>query len=127
LPESFFMYTIALKNLEFFAFHGFYPQEQLTGNAYLLDISVEIPGAQVRAEHMETTVNYETLFGIARSVMSTPYKLLESVVEEIHIQVSSRYPFVHSIDVVLTKKHPPIDFMKGDSVVALKKYYHESL
>ena len=32
---------VALEGVRFFAFHGFYPEEQLTGNEFMVDIVTE--------------------------------------------------------------------------------------
>ena len=36
------MYTISLNNLEFHSFHGFYQEENLIGNTFLVEIVVEL-------------------------------------------------------------------------------------
>ena len=45
------MYHINLKNLEFYAYHGYYQEENLIGNTFLVDIMVAIPAAVYENEN----------------------------------------------------------------------------
>jgi|694.fasta_scaffold08154_9 dihydroneopterin aldolase len=130
------MYTISLNNLEFHSFHGFYQEENLIGNTFVVDIVVEINDFElgIRNEelgieniptfHVEEelglTVNYETLFQIAKEEMAIPRKLLETVVKSIYDRIKLLNPNIHSIEVSLTKKHVPIEGMIGNARVTYK-------
>ena len=69
------MYTISLNNLEFHSFHGFYQEENLIGNTFLVEIVVELNDFNFSIEELTTTVNYETLYQIAKEEMAIPRKL----------------------------------------------------
>ena len=126
------MYKISLNNLEFHSFHGFYQEENLIGNTFLVEIVVELndnseierrslSGAEVSdIEELTTTVNYETLFQIAKEEMAIPRKLLETVVKSIYDRIKLLNPNIHSIEVSLTKKHVPIEGMVGNAKVTYK-------
>ena len=126
------MYTISLNNLEFHSFHGFYQEENLIGNTFLVEIVVELndnseierrslSGAEVSDfEELTATVNYETLFQIAKEEMAIPRKLLETVVKSIYDRIKLLNPNIHSIEVSLTKKHVPIEGMVGNAKVTYK-------
>jgi len=126
------MYTISLNNLEFHSFHGFYQEENLIGNTFLVEIVVELndnseierrslSGAEVSdIEELTTTVNYETLFQIAKEEMAIPRKLLETVAKSIYDRIKLLNPNIYSIEVSLTKKHVPIEGMVGNAKVTYK-------
>lgn len=123
------MYTISLNNLEFHSFHGFYQEENLIGNTFVVDIVVEINDFElgirneelgIGIEEITTTVNYETLFQIAKEEMAIPRKLLETVVKSIYDRIKLLNPNIHSIEVSLTKKHVPIEGMIGQAKVSYK-------
>ena len=52
------MYTISLNNLEFHSFHGFYQEENLIGNTFLVEIVVELNDFNFSIEELTTTVTY---------------------------------------------------------------------
>ena len=116
------MYTISLNNIEFHSFHGFYQEENLIGNNFLVDIVVEISDKNQENlnDDLTATVNYETLYKIAKEEMSVPRKLLESVVKSIHDKIKLLSNNIHSIEVTLTKKHVPIEGMVGKAKVSYR-------
>jgi dihydroneopterin aldolase len=103
------MIKVTLQGAEFFARHGFYPEEQLTGNRFLLDIEVEFePYADMKDDEINDTVNYEQLYVIAEQEMQQPRKLLEAVAQSVADNIRAAYPFVKNIRVELKKLTPPL-------------------
>ncbi|MEO8887470.1 MAG: dihydroneopterin aldolase [Mucilaginibacter sp.] len=103
------MIKIALHGAEFFAFHGFYPQEQQLGNSYLVDIDVSFePSGDLIDDKIAHTVNYEDLYEIACAEMQQPKKLIETVAQGILDQVKTKYPNVERIEVSIKKLNPPL-------------------
>ncbi|MDP9047534.1 MAG: dihydroneopterin aldolase, partial [Bacteroidota bacterium] len=48
--------TISLHGAEFFAYHGFYPEEQVLGNRFLVDIEVEYNFGSKEEDNIANTV-----------------------------------------------------------------------
>lgn len=99
---------IALEGIRFYAFHGFYPEEQVLGNEFEVDIETESEVVYDGNDNLEDTINYERLFIIASSEMQQPRKLLETVALEILKRVRDEFPFVISVKVRLRKMHLPL-------------------
>ncbi len=116
------MYKISLNNLEFYSFHGYYQEENLIGNTFMVNIIVEIndEGLTMNDSELELSVDYVTLFHIAKEEMAIPRKLLETVVKSIHDRIKLLNANIHSIEVSLTKNHVPVDGMVGDATVTYK-------
>lgn len=112
------MYKISLRNLEFYSFHGVYQEENLIGNVFVVDIFVSMPDIDFMDEDLNTTVNYVNIFQIAKQEMSITRKLLETVVKNIHDKVKELDSRIISVEVVITKKHVPIEGMIGQSQVS---------
>ena len=53
-----FIQTVALNDVKCFAFHGYYPEEQLTGTEFLVSVAVTFVPAGGDTEDLERTVNY---------------------------------------------------------------------
>ena len=103
------MGTISLEGLEFFAYHGYYPEEQRIGNKYSLDITVTADFHKAAQEDkLSETVNYETIYQIAVGVMQEPAKLLEHIGFSVIERIREHYPAVANIQVKVSKFNPPV-------------------
>lgn len=110
--------TVALKDVKCFALHGYYPEEQLTGNHFIIDLTTEFTPAGFDDE-LAQTVNYEDLNSIIRTEMKNTQKLLETVLNNIISKVIEFYPFVEKIEVSMKKLNPPMPGQIGHSFVKL--------
>lgn len=103
------MGIIALEGLEFFAYHGYYEEEQKIGNRYQIDIQITTDFSEAAEEDkLGATVNYEDLYRIIASIMKDKIKLLEHIAQRIIQQVRIQYPAVSEIKVSVSKLNPPI-------------------
>lgn len=116
------MLTIALERLKFYAHHGYYQEETIIGNYFILDISVKI-AEPAHPSSLDGSVNYEVLYAIAAEVMKTPQLLLEQVVQDISASIKKRYPAILYTYVSLRKQAPPLGGDVAYSKVALEKQY----
>ena len=100
---------ITLRNVRFYAFHGVLPQERQVGGEFLLSLRVGYPLAKaVESDEVGDTLNYATLFDLAKREMDIPSQLLEHVAGRIAKAVMAAFPAVTSIDLELTKRNPPM-------------------
>lgn len=100
---------ITLTNVRFRALHGVLPQERRVGGDYLLTLRVGFDVSRaVQSDDVADTLNYATLYEIARQEMAIPSQLLEHVAGRIGQRVLSEWPEVTTIDLTLTKENPPM-------------------
>ncbi|CAL1517329.1 dihydroneopterin aldolase [Chitinophaga sp. MM2321] len=116
------MLTIALEQASFHAYHGYFPEETIIGNDFILDIAVRIPGT-VPVDDLSETVNYQGLYEIAKAVMAVPKPLLEEVVYALSDLLKERYPAIQQSTVTLRKMNPPMGASIRNSMVSLEKEY----
>ncbi|QNL51535.1 dihydroneopterin aldolase [Olivibacter sp. SDN3] len=102
-----FKQKIALTNARFFAFHGYYPEEQILGNEFFVDISCTLTDFIKTDDTLTDTLNYESLYKVAKDEMAVPKKLLETVVGNILQRIQRDFPAIDEIDVTLKKNNPP--------------------
>lgn len=100
---------IRLERLRFHAFHGVLPQERLTGNDYELTLRLGYPLAEaMRSDRVADTLNYATVYELARQEMERPSALIEHVAARVGERLFATFPRLSSLDIVLTKRNPPM-------------------
>ena len=104
--ESSFVF---LKNVRFHAFHGVMAQERQVGGEFLLSLRVGYPLAKaMESDDVKDTLDYATLFDLAKREMDIPSQLLEHVAGRIVKAITTAFPEVTSIDLELAKLNPPM-------------------
>ncbi len=117
------MVEINLNDAEFFAHHGFYPEEQLLGSRFLVDISVSFrPTGSLLADEIDNTVNYEQLYDIACEEMKHTRKLIETVGQSIVDAIKNKFPFIDHVRVCIKKMSPPLKGKVGHSSVIITNF-----
>ena len=109
---------VALRDVKCFALHGFYPEEQLIGNHFIIDLDTEFLPKGFD-DDLAQTVNYEDLNQIILEEMNHTQKLLETVLRNIISKVIALYPFVDVVNVSIKKLNPPMPGQIGHSFVKL--------
>jgi dihydroneopterin aldolase len=105
------MINVALHGAEFFGKHGFYPEEQLLGSKFVVDISVDFePQGDLHHDKLADTVNYEHLYELTFQQMQHPRKLIETLCQAIIEDIIKQYSYVSVVSVTIKKLNPP---MKG--------------
>lgn len=114
------MGSILLEEMEFFAFHGYYEEEQKIGNKYSVTLRVEtnfVNGA--KNDDLAGTINYEGLYAIVKQVMGTPSKLLEHLGQQIIEKIQADYGSQTEVEVSISKHNPPIGGICAKSTVVM--------
>lgn len=95
--------------MEFFALHGFYPEEQKIGCRYTVDLILTLPLRQpCETDILNHTINYEEVYKIVRREMEIPSKLIEHVAQRIIKALHDTYPQLQKTDIHLYKYNPPL-------------------
>ncbi|MBJ6142555.1 dihydroneopterin aldolase [Hymenobacter sp. BT559] len=103
------MGQIALEGLEFFAFHGYYDEEQKIGNKYGVDLHLKTDlHAAGASDKLAETVNYEVLYRLVLAEMQLPARLLEHLAHRILDRIMSEFPQVKRGRVSISKFNPPL-------------------
>jgi len=114
------MGKITLEGLEFFAFHGYYDEEQKIGNKYGVDITIESALDKAGADDkLSETIDYEELYKIILEEMGKPSRLLENIGSRIMKSVFEGFSMVSFIELSISKFNPPIGGICKRAVVTL--------
>lgn len=104
------MDKIYVNMMEFYGYHGVFPEENRLGQRFIVDLSVSIDLKKAgESDELKFSVNYGELYQVCKEVVEgKPYKLLEAVAEEITASVIRAFPLVLDVTVKVIKPDPPI-------------------
>jgi dihydroneopterin aldolase len=110
---------VSLNGVRFFSYHGFYPEEQILGTEFIVDIDTELEVYGSGADDIANTVNYERLLHIASEEMKIPRKLIETVAHSILERIRHEFLTVQMIRIAIHKMHPPMGAEVNNSTIEL--------
>ena len=103
------MGLIQIENMEFYAYHGCYDQEQVVGNRFIVDleISANLEKAAL-SDNIDDTLNYQNAYEIVKKQMNIKSRLLEHVAGRILDELLSRFTEIEKATVRVSKMNPPM-------------------
>ena len=106
------MALIALEGMRFYAHHGFYEEEQIIGNYFVVDVYVESNPKNykkaVAEDDLYKTINYETIYLIVQREMKNNTKLLETLADKIVYHIKAHFDGLKEVKVRVKKENPPL-------------------
>ena len=103
------MALIALEGMRFYAYHGFYEEERVIGNDYVVDVYVDTVFTKAAMDDdLYQTINYETIYLICEAAMRKNSKLLEAVANHIELGIKHQFKFIKALKVRVKKLNPPL-------------------
>jgi dihydroneopterin aldolase len=114
------MIQIFLEQLQFYAYHGLYPEERILGNNYVVDIVVNYQTNTRLIHSIEQTINYAEVYELIDQRMKKPTDLLETIATEFCHQLMEKFPSIQKIQFSIKKMNPPISKMIGNVGVSFQ-------
>ena len=103
------MATIAIDGMEFHAFHGCFKEEQIIGNTFIVDVTLEVDtSSSEESDNLEETVNYAEVFDLVKQEMQIKSKLLEHIARRIIDTILSKFEEIEFVEVKVSKLNPPV-------------------
>jgi len=102
------MTRIALEGMHFFAYHGYYEEERIVGNQFIIDTFVDVDTFDSTDDDINDTVNYELIYNVVKSHMVKKYKLLETIAFNISAELKSKFPSIKKVKVRVAKIGPQL-------------------
>ena len=101
--------TIFVNDIQLHAYHGVMPQEQLTGNDYLVSVSAQYPiDKAIATDDVQHTLNYAMVYDIVKEEMGISSKLVEHVAGRIAQHLMKQFADISAVRVRVTKLNPPM-------------------
>lgn len=116
------MGQIVLEDMEFYAYHGCFAEEQIIGGKFLITVKIVTDTAEAeKTDNIAKTINYQEVYALIKKEMAQKSKLLENVASRISDAIKSHFPAVEKISVKVTKVNPPVGGKMAGVSVRIEK------
>ena len=113
------MATISLKDMKFYAYHGYYDFERRIGNNFQVDVDIDIALEKDPNDQIDNTYNYELAHKIITEYMQKKYQLLEGLAFDMATAIKNSDPIVQKVVITLSKSNPPLKGKVGQAQVTI--------
>ncbi|KMY46138.1 dihydroneopterin aldolase [Bacillus sp. FJAT-27916] len=104
------MDKIILEKMEFYGYHGVYPEENKLGQRYRVDLTAYLdlkPAGQT--DDLNKSVNYAEIYTLCKEIVEGErFDLIEAVAERIAAGVLTQHEIIQACTVRVIKPDPPI-------------------
>jgi dihydroneopterin aldolase len=101
---------IYVNKMEFYGYHGVFPEENRLGQRFIVDlvVSLDLKNAG-ETDDLACSVNYGELYSVCKEIVEgKPFKLIEAVAESIAKNVFEKSGLITEVMVKIIKPDPPI-------------------
>jgi len=104
------MGKIIIEEMEFYAFHGHYQEEQIVGNRFLVDLEMDADlTAAAASDSLNDAVNYQQAYQIIKNEMRrTKSNLLENIGKRILDALYAEMEGIEKATLRIRKLNPPM-------------------
>ncbi len=105
------MDKMLLDRMEFFGYHGVFPEENKLGQRFYVDLALYMDLKRAgETDDLNETVNYADVYAEVQAIVEQKtFKLIEALAEHIATVVLDTYTMINEIQVRVTKPHPPFN------------------
>jgi len=105
------MDKISLNRMEFYGYHGLFPEEKKLGQRFIVDIELYMSLKQAGlSDDMNDSIDYGEVFQLVERIVEGKAKnLIEAVAESIASDLLKQYQKLTACTVKVVKPNPPIN------------------
>ncbi|MFN8239716.1 MAG: dihydroneopterin aldolase [Bacteroidales bacterium] len=116
------MGLIRIEEMEFYAFHGHFKEEQIVGNKFIIDLEMETDLEPAGlSDRLEDATDYVVACRVVRQEMEKKSKLLENIARRILDSLFIALPGIKRATVKIRKMNPPVGPKVGSVSVILER------
>jgi dihydroneopterin aldolase len=116
------MGQLLLENMEFYAFHGHYSEEQTIGGRFSVDLVIDTNLSKAsETDLLDDAVDYSRVYELVRKEMEQPSRLLEHLASRIIRAVYTASDHITSVTVRVSKLNPAIGGQMSKFTVVLTR------
>ncbi len=115
------MYTVFIRGIEFYGYHGVPAEERFIGHRYRVDLELRVEGSADTSDHISDTVDYGAI-GKVVVEMGTGGKAhtVERLARLIGERILSENPLVESLWISVAKPLPPAPMIAEEAGVEME-------
>lgn len=114
------MGLISIENMEFFAYHGCFSEEQIIGTRFIVDLYIEADTREAEeTDKLSKTINYQDVFLMVKEQMATKSNLLEHVARRVLNKLTEQFEGVEFAEIKVSKMNPPLGGKVGNVSLTL--------
>ncbi len=103
------MGKIILEDMEFYAYHGCFEEEQVIGNKFIVNLEFDFDtGNGELSDKLDDTVNYQEVYNIVYEQMKIKSHLLEHIGRRIIDAVFHKFSTLDFVKIKVSKLNPPM-------------------
>ena len=113
---------LILENITFHAYHGVFPEENKTGNTFIVTLTLDIDLQKAsETDELSDTINYQLVYDVVNAEMQIQSKLIEHVAGRILRAIMKTFPQVTKAEVRLKKLNPPLGGQVESATVVMSQ------
>lgn len=118
------MGLIQIEGMEFYAYHGHYPEEKISGHRFLIDLDMHTDTTEAElSDDISDALNYQTAYVIVKRCMEqSNYNLLERIARIILNALFDKFTNLEKVSIKIRKMNPPMGGQINSVSVSIKKY-----
>ena len=95
------MGKISLEGMEFYAYHGVYPEERVIGNSFVVDVFIDTNWETAsNSDDINETINYETIYQICQAEMRHTVQLIETLIQNISMAIRRQFSTIQALSLI---------------------------
>lgn len=103
------MGIIEIEGMEFYAYHGHFVQEQVVGNKFLVNISLETDCSRAAiSDDLSDALDYQKVYLLIKDEMETKSFLLEHICNRILDRLFLEFSTIEKATIKVSKINPPM-------------------
>lgn len=120
------MDKITIKNLEIFANHGVFPEENVLGQKFLVTAALEMDTRKAgKTDKLDYSIHYgEVSIFIKKYMEEHTFKLLESIAEHLAAALLKHFSGLRSVELEIQKPWAPVGLPLETVSVKIKRGWH---
>lgn len=126
MTERVYTDRINIYNLELYAYHGVFPEEQKLGQKFLIDASLYLDTRQAgQNDDIHASVDYGFICRfITKYLQEHTFELLEAAAEQLAQALLLKLPKIRAVDLEIKKPWAPIGLPIETASVAISRRWH---
>ncbi|MDN5290185.1 MAG: 7,8-dihydroneopterin aldolase/epimerase/oxygenase [Anaerophaga sp.] len=119
---------IELEEMEFYAYHGCFREENVVGNRFIVNIALKTDMTlPMKSDKINDALNYMKVYKLVRQEMQQTSNLLENVTARIIDSLYRNFPQIKWTRVKVSKMNPPMGGQMKKVSVTLEKSFNAEM